>query len=188
MSRPTSVRLSDENADYVDEMDISPSTYINSKLDEDRRTAGLTKKQKLERELAELREERNRKERKAAEIAEQVDELEGQLESYSQNKEKEIEDAIEGLHWITRVHPAARADKQAMHTVLSKTGLRWHIIKDLVDSVDIHFCKVVGQVTERYDEFGVDEPKNHLLYDDEAGIGLTAAEEELVREFLLEQF
>ena len=186
MSKPTSVRLSDENAEYVAEMGISPSTYINQKLDEDRAYAGLTRREQLERELAEAREERSRKQRAVDELEDSVAELEEKLSDYKGTVDQELDDAIEGLHWLTRVHPELRGSKEHMDVVIRKTGFRHSLLVDLCNEVDIHYGELMAPQYEDLESRGIgfDEREDHEMYDAEAGEELTTEEEEQVREWL----
>jgi seryl-tRNA synthetase len=186
----TSVYLSKENWEYKEEMGISISTYVNEKLDEDRRTAGLTKREQLERELAEVREEYNRKSRAADELADKKAELKKQLGNYEDNKEQEVEDALDALNWIVRVHPELRSEKENMSIVINKTGLRHSLLVDLCDEVDIHFCDLLSNQMDELEERGIgyDDRNSHELYDEDAGQKLTDDEREQAREFLLDNF
>jgi seryl-tRNA synthetase len=186
----TSVYLSKENWEYKEEMGISISTYVNEKLDEDRRTAGLTKRKQLERELAEVREEYNRKSRAADELADKKAELKKQLGNYEDNKEQEVEDALDALNWIVRVHPELRSEKENMSIVINKTGLRHSLLVDLCDEVDIHFCDLLSNQMDELEERGIgyDDRNSHELYDEDAGQKLTDDEREQAREFLLDNF
>lgn len=186
----TSVYLSEKNWEYKEEMGISVSTYVNEKLDEDRRTAGLTKREQLERELAEVREEYNRKSRAADELADKKAELEKHLGNYEDNKEQEVEDALDALNWIVRIHPELRSDKENMSIVINKTGLRHSLLVDLCDEVDIHFCDLLSNQMDELEERGIgyDDRDSHELYDEDAGQKLTDDEREQAREFLLGNF
>jgi hypothetical protein len=186
MSKVTSVRISDENLEYCDEMGIKPSAYINEKLDEDRASAGLTRREQLERELAQVREERSRKKRTIDDLEDKASEIEQQLEEYQGTQEREIEDALEGLHWLTRVHPDLRPVKEYTAVVRKKTGLRHSLLVDLCDSVDIHYAELLGSNVEELDNRGVErgELYSHELYDEPAGDELTSDEEEAIRAFL----
>jgi len=186
----TSVYLSEENWEYKEEMGISISTYVNEKFDEDRRTAGLTKREQLERELAEVREEYNRKSRAADELADKKAELEKHLGNYEDNKEQEVEDALDALNWIVRIHPELRSDKESMSIVINKTGLRHSLLVDLCDEVDIHFCDLLSNQMDELEERGIgyDDRDSHELYDEDAGQKLTDDEREQAREFLLGNF
>lgn len=186
----SSVRWKGENWEYIQEMDIAPSRWANEKMAEERRTAGLTRRDRLERELGELREERQRKERLANELADKEAEIERKLKEYENNIEQEVEDAIKGLDWITRVHPDLRTDKEQMRAVIKNTGLRHSLLVDLCESVDIHYGELLGECyTVLTEEMGVpyEDIYSHPLYDESAGEELTSEEEGQVRAFLREQ-
>lgn len=188
-SKKSSIRWTDENLEYINEMIDNVNGYVNELVARERRSAGLTRREQLQRELAELREERQRKQRLVDELADREAELEHQLDEYAGNIEQELEDYVEGISWITRVHPDLRRDKEHMSVVLRKTGLRHSLLVELVEAVDIHYSELLTQQVDALEARGIpyEELSSHPLYDEEAGDELTDEEEDQVREFLRDQ-
>jgi uncharacterized FlaG/YvyC family protein len=186
MSDTTSIRWTKENREYVDEMIDNVNGYINDLVARERRTASLTRREKLERELAEVREERARKEKSLDDLELTESELKNKLENHTENVEARIDSIVDGLGIVTIVHPRLRGDKEWMTMVRNKTGVKHSVLVDLCESVDIHCHDVPLKQIEHFDEQGVswEDLCNHPLYDDEKGRELTEAEEDEVREWL----
>lgn len=190
MTKTTSFRPPEDVAEYLEEMVDNKSEYIIGLIRDEMRTRGLTRREKLERELAEIQEEHNRKTRAAEELAERKAALEKKLGNYAEDKEQEVEDALDELDWLIRVHPELRREKEHMETVISKTGLRQNVLVNLCDEVDIHYCDLLTNQIDVLDERGIgyDELKEHRLHDENAGQELTDEEREQARAFLLDHF
>lgn len=190
MTKTTSFRPPEDVAEYLDEMVDNKSEYIIGLIRDEMRTRGLTRREKLERELAEIQEEHNRKTRAAEELAERKAALEKKLGNYAADKEQEVEDALVELDWLVRVHPAFRGDKAHMSTVIRKTGIPHTTLVKLCDEVDIHYCDLLTNQIDALEEIGIgyDELDDHRLHDEEAGQELTDEEREQARAFLLEHF
>lgn len=185
-SKNSSIRWTADNAEYLDEMVDNVNGYINDLVARERRTASLTRREKLERELAEVREERARKAKSLESLELTESELKNKLENHTENVEARIDSIVDGLGIVTIVHPTLRGDKEWMTMVRNKTGLKHSVLVDLCDSVDIHCQDVPLNQIEHFDEQGVswEDLCSHPLYDDEKGRDLTEAEEEEVRQWL----
>lgn len=188
MSGTTSIRWTNENQEYVDEMIDNVNGYVNELVARERRAAGLTRREQLERELAEIRDKRARKERSLDELELAEAELKNKIEDYTQDLEGRIEEIIDDLGIVTMVHPYLRGDKKWMEMVRNKTGLRHSVLANLCDSVDIHCHNIPLNQAEHFEEQGVpwEDLCNHSLYDNEKGRNLTDDEEEEVRQWLWE--
>ncbi|QPV64498.1 hypothetical protein I7X12_07770 [Halosimplex litoreum] len=151
-------------------------------------TRGLTRREKLESELAEIRDEKRKVSRRLDDLEDDEQRVQQELEQYTGKLDTRISEVVDGLDWLTRVHPELRPHKEYTEVVRKKTGLNHSMLVDLCEAVDVHYSAgdVLNQHRDELDDRGIgfDELDEHPLHDAEAGDKLTEDEIEAVSEYL----
>lgn len=184
---PVSFRAPDDINEYLDNLVDNKSEYVINLIKQDMRTRGLTRREKLEEELAELRDEKRKVSRRLDSIKEDEERLQTELENYRDNIDARVDDIIDSLGAITVVPPQLRDDKDTMANVIRKTGLDFNTLVDLCGTIDLHFSFVGEHNFEKLVRMGLEDYTDHELYQpDNEHMTLTDDEQEQVREYLRE--